>query len=98
MIAQLKQTCFFNDGKSTFNDYYNEIVTAIAAKSQKMENELTYSTNIMTQLESQRSAQAGVSLDEELSNLIKFQHAYNASARYINVIDQMLQHVIERLG
>ena len=36
--------------------------------------------------------------DEELTNLIKFQHAYNASARYINVIDQMLEHVIERLG
>ena len=94
LIAQLKQTCFFNDGKSTFNDYYNEIVTALAAKSQKMENELTYSTNIMTQLESQRSAQAGVSLDEELSNLIKFQHAYNAAAKCVTTIDEMLDKII----
>ena len=94
LIAQLKQTCFFNDGKSTFNDYYNEIVTAVAAKSQKVENELAYSTNIMTQLESQRSAQAGVSLDEELSNLIKFQHAYNAAAKCITTIDEMLDKII----
>ena len=49
-------------------------------------------------IEDKRTGLHGVSSDEELTNLIKFQHAYNASARYINVIDQMLQHVIERLG
>ena len=90
LIAELKQTCFFNHGKSTFNDYYNEVVTTVAARSQKIENELTYSTNILNQLETQRSAQAGVSMDEELANIIKFQHAYNASAKCITVIDQML--------
>lgn len=94
LIAKLKQQCFFNEGKSTFNDYYNEIVTVMAAKSQKFENELSYSTNIMTQLESQRSSQAGVSLDEELANLIKFQHSYNAAAKCITVIDEMLDKVI----
>mgnify|MGYP003317196976 CR=1 FL=1 len=94
LIAQLKQKCLFNEGKSTFNDYYNEIVTRVAAKSQRYEAELTYSNNIMTQLESQRSAQAGVSMDEELSNLIKFQQAYNASAKCITVIDEMLDKVI----
>ena len=94
LIAKLKQECFFNNGKSTFNDYYNEIVTNVAAKSQKFENELAYSTNVMTQLENQRSSQAGVSLDEELSNLIKFQHSYNAAAKCITTIDEMLDKVI----
>lgn len=94
LIAQLKQQCFFNNGKSTFNDYYNEVVTNAASKSQFYENELEYSSNVLKQLESQRSSQTGVSLDEELSNLIKFQHAYNASAKCLTVIDEMLDKVI----
>jgi flagellar hook-associated protein 1 FlgK len=97
LIAELKQTCFFNHGKSTFNDYYNEVVTTVAARSQKIENELTYSTNILNQLETQRSAQAGVSMDEELSNIIKFQQAYNASAKCMTVIDEMLDKVINQM-
>ena len=48
----------------------------------------------MSQLESQRTSQTGVSLDEELSNLIKFQHAYNAASKCITVIDEMLDKVI----
>ena len=40
----------------------------------------------------------GVSSDEELSNMIKFQNAYNASSRYINVISEMLEHIINTLG
>ena len=40
----------------------------------------------------------GVSTDEELSNMIKFQNAYNASSRYINVISEMLEHIISTLG
>ena len=40
----------------------------------------------------------GVSSDEELSDLIKFQRCYDASSRYITVVDEMLEHLIERLG
>ncbi|MBD5460943.1 MAG: hypothetical protein HDR26_08405, partial [Lachnospiraceae bacterium] len=40
----------------------------------------------------------GVSTDEELSNMIKFQNAFNASSRYINVIDEMLEHVLNALA
>ena len=40
----------------------------------------------------------GVSTDEELSNMIKFQNAYNASSRYINVISEMLEHILSTLG
>ena len=48
-------------------------------------------------IESQRLQSMGVSSDEELTNLIKYQHAYNASARYITVIDDMLEHIITRM-
>ncbi len=93
-IAQLKQTNFFNDGKSSFNDFYNEVVTEVAARSQKYESEMAYSTSLMTQLDAKRAELSGVSLDEELANLIKFQHAYNAAAKVITTIDEMLDTVI----
>ncbi|MDE7251157.1 MAG: flagellar hook-associated protein FlgK, partial [Lachnospiraceae bacterium] len=40
----------------------------------------------------------GVSSDEELSNMIMFQNAYNASSRYINVISELLEHIINTMG
>lgn len=48
-------------------------------------------------IDSQRQQSMGVSSDEELTNLIKYQHAYNASARYITVLDNMLEHLIMRM-
>ena len=47
---------------------------------------------------SAREQVIGVSSDEELSNMVKFQNAYNASSRYINVISEMLEHIITTLG
>lgn len=96
-IAQLKHTNFFNNNKSNFNDFYNEIVTDVAIRSQRYEREADYSRDLMYQLDAKRAELSGVSLDEELSNLVKFQHAYNAAAKIINVTDEMLDVIVNRL-
>ncbi|HMM58748.1 MAG TPA: flagellar basal body rod C-terminal domain-containing protein [Candidatus Rifleibacterium sp.] len=93
-IAQLKQKNFFNDGQSSFNDFYNEIVTEVASKSKKFETEKSYSSSLLTQLDAKRAELSGVSLDEELANLIRFQHAYNAAAKVITTVDEMLDKII----
>lgn len=93
-IAQLKYTNFFNDGKSSFNDFYNQLVTDIAAQSKRYETEADYSKSLLSQLDAKRQELSGVSLDEELANLIRFQHAYNAAAKVITVVDEMLDKVI----
>ena len=94
LIAQLKHTNFFDNGKSNFNDFYNEMITEVATTSERYEREAQYSKDLMTQLDAKRAELSGVSLDEELSNLIKFQHAYNASAKVITTVDQMLDKII----
>jgi len=94
LIAQLKQTNFFNDGKSSFNDFYNEVVTEVASKSKRYETETEYSQSLLTQLDAKRAELSGVSLDEELANLIRYQHAYNAAARVMTTIDEMLDKII----
>ncbi len=93
-IAQLKFESFFNEGKSNFNDYYNEMITEVATISERYEHEAEYSNSLMTQLDAKRAELSGVSLDEELANLIKFQHAYNAAAKVITTVDEMLDKII----
>ena len=46
----------------------------------------------------QRQQVIGVSSDEELTYMIKYQNVYNASSRFINVIDEMIEHLITQLG
>jgi flagellar hook-associated protein 1 FlgK len=54
--------------------------------------------NTVESIQSAREQIVGVSSDEELSNMIKFQNAYNAASRYINVINEMLEHIISTLA
>ena len=49
-------------------------------------------------VDNQRQQVLGTSSDEELTHMIKFQQAFNAASRYITVIDEMLEHVVTRLG
>lgn len=93
-IAQLKFESFFNENKSNFNDFYNEMITEVATVSERYQREAEYSNSLMTQLDAKRAELSGVSLDEELANLIKFQHAYNAAAKVITTVDEMLDKII----
>lgn len=52
----------------------------------------------LLQLNNQRGAISGVSLDEETTNLIRFQHAYAASARVISVVDELTQVILNMMG
>jgi flagellar hook-associated protein 1 FlgK len=52
----------------------------------------------MSELRSMRDSISGVNVDEELSDIIKFQHGYNAAAKFISVIDELLDTVINGLG
>ena len=53
---------------------------------------------LMKQLEEMRQSVSGVSVDEELSNMIKYQHGYAAAARFITTVNQMLDTIINRMG
>lgn len=81
-----------------FADYYGAMTSGIAYKGSLYEGIASKQQEVTNTLDNKRQEVAGVSTDEELTNLIKFQHAYNASSRYINVINEMLEHVIDRLG
>ncbi|HEY9071299.1 MAG TPA: flagellar hook-associated protein FlgK [Candidatus Ozemobacteraceae bacterium] len=94
LIARIKQNEYFSNGKANFNDYYNALVTEAATEAQRFGRQKTSTEDLMTQLKSKRDEISGVSLDEELTNLIKFQHAYNAASKVITTVDEMLDKII----
>ncbi|WMJ90237.1 flagellar hook-associated protein FlgK [Anaerocolumna sp. MB42-C2] len=84
--------------KNNFSDYYTAFIGELATRGEELNSISTNQATLANKIDDQRQQVAGVSSDEELTNLIKFQHAYNASSRYINVIDEMLEHIINTLG
>lgn len=82
----------------SFNDYYTNLVGQVANSGSVMRGVQETQTVATDALLNAREQIVGVSSDEELSNMIKFQNAYNASSRYINVVDEMLEHILATLG
>lgn len=84
--------------KTSFVEYYTDLVSQVSntgwVQRSIYDNQVTTVDNIC----SAREQVVGVSSDEELSNMVRFQNAYNASSRYINVISEMLEHIINTLG
>ncbi len=86
-------------GKSrTFDDYFADSVTNVGLKGEQAQNMLASQNAIMSDLTALRDSISGVNVDEELADIIKFQHGYNAAARFITVQDQLLETIINRMG
>ncbi len=83
--------------KNNFNNYYNSFISEIANRGEQLKTVSTNQSSMVESIDNQRTAVTGVSSDDELSNMIKYQQAYNASARYINVVSEMLEHIVDKL-
>ncbi len=84
--------------KTTFIDYYSDLVSQVANSGSVMRTISENQEMTVDNIAAAREQIIGVSSDEELSNMIMFQNAYNASSRYINVISELMEHVINTLG
>ncbi len=83
---------------ATFDDYFADTVAEIGLKGEEAELALRTQESIMKDLRDRRESISGVNIDEELAQMIKFQHGYNAAARFISYVDRMLDTIINRLG
>jgi flagellar hook-associated protein 1 len=77
---------------------YESMIGSMAVSSQEAVRLGNNSLLLTDTVDKRRQSVSGVSLDEEMTNMIQFQHAYNASARNITVIDEMLDKIINGLG
>ena len=81
-----------------FVDYYKNLVSQVANTGSVFGDIMESQTVTVDSLFNAREQIIGVSSDEELTNMIMFQNAYNASSRYINVVSEMLEHILTTLG
>lgn len=94
-ISGLQSGKLMNEGKATFDDFYNSIVSDVGVSSSKNRASMSQERDILIQLGKMRDQISGVSIDEETTNLLQFQHTYDASAKVIQVADEMLKTVLE---
>ncbi|MBP3773099.1 MAG: flagellar hook-associated protein FlgK [Treponema sp.] len=97
-IASIRNTNVMIGKDRTFDDYFANSVTNVGLKGEQAEMNMLSQNAIMDDLRNLRDSISGVNIDEELAEIIKFQHGYNAAAKFVSVIDQMLDTVINRLG
>lgn len=81
----------------TFDDFYNSIVSQVGVSSRVTRTSLTQQEGVMVQLINRRESASGVSIDEEMINLIKFQQAFNAAARLVSTVNEMLNTLQNRI-
>ncbi|MDX8363820.1 flagellar hook-associated protein FlgK [Cytobacillus sp. IB215665] len=98
-LAEVKNRLMNIGGDSTtIQNYYEGIIGEMAVDTQEAER-LAYNSSVLRDsVETNRQSVSAVSLDEEMTNMITFQHAYNASARMITLTDEILDKVINGLG
>ncbi|WP_428769828.1 flagellar hook-associated protein FlgK [Treponema sp. HNW] len=97
-IAALRNNPVMIGRSRTFDDYFAESVTNVGLKGEQAQTNLLSQNKIMEDLRDLRDSISGVNIDEELADIIKFQHGYNAAAKFISVVDELLDTVINRLG
>lgn len=84
--------------KSDFMTFYNNFIGEYATLGKALGNYVSNQTTMVDGYGNQRLQSEGVSSDEELEKMIKYQQAYNAASRYVNVVSEMLEHLVTSLG
>lgn len=97
-IASIRNTSIMVGSMRTFDDYFADSVTKVGLKGQQAETNLLSQNAIMDDLRNTRDSISGVNIDEELAEIMKFQHGYNAAAKFITVWDSLIDTVINKLG
>jgi len=104
LLSQLRDSKYTFDlggGTTTSNtvdDYFRSVIGQLGIQANEANRQTTNQQMLVEQVDARRLSVSGVSLDEEMTNMIKFQHAYNAAARAMTTFDEMLDKVINSMG
>lgn len=83
---------------ASWDNYYASTVADLGTRIQTTQRTIATQEAVVSVLEGRRNEVSGVSLDEEMSNMMRFQNAYNASARVLTAMDDALDTLINRMG
>jgi flagellar hook-associated protein 1 FlgK len=101
-VADIARTVFSTGSgglvDGTIGEFYSKTVTGLGGKLSGINDKLGDQALVEDLITKQRASVSGVSMDEEMADLIKFQRAYQASSRVLTVIDEMLDGLINRMA
>lgn len=98
-ILQLRDQSVMIDGTETkFDQYYKNLIGDVGVKSQHAQSMVDGQETLVGYLENRYESISGVSIDEEVINLVQFQKAYEANAKVMSTITEMLDTIIHKLG
>ncbi len=80
---------------TTLSEYYQSFISGLGNDKITADETAASNDSVLQQLETQKASYSGVSIDEEMTNVIRFQRSYDASAKLIKIADEMLQTIIQ---
>ncbi|MCK5255877.1 MAG: flagellar hook-associated protein FlgK [Deltaproteobacteria bacterium] len=93
-IAGLRNGNYMSNNTTSFDGYYSGLIGKIGVDAQNASRSFLYKQTMVEQVTSRRESISGVNLDEEMANLIRYQHAFTASARMITLVDEMMDELL----
>jgi flagellar hook-associated protein 1 FlgK len=97
-LAAIQDQALFSGSTETASQFYASLLSQIGSDEQAAEDGASVQSSVLDQLNNQRAAATGVSLDEEATNMIKYQQAYEASAQFAQVLNSLSQDIINMMG
>ncbi len=97
-IAGLQNKLTMDGNSATFDKYFSSLISQAGSDTQNAALNLDHHTMTVNEMDNYRESVSGVSLDEEMVNLVKFQHGYSAAAKLIDTVKQMMDTVINMVG
>ena len=96
-IANLKSARILNSNTATFDAYYESLIGDVGYEVQQAGAYYEHQSEMVHQLENYRESVSGVSIDEEMVNLVRYQNAYQAAAKLITTADEMMQTILNMI-
>lgn len=98
LLAELQTKATMSNGTATYQGIYSQMVSAIGNKAREVEVNGTAQQNLLDQATQTQQSMSGVNLDEEAANLIRYQQAYQASGKMIQIASTLFQTLINLGG
>ncbi|WP_352404939.1 flagellar hook-associated protein FlgK [Sporanaerobacter acetigenes] len=97
-ILQLREKGFKELENTTFDDFYRDLVDIIGIEGRKAKSIASNQAVLLKQIEDRKGSISSVSLDEEMTLMLQYQHSYIANSRVVNAIDEMMENIVNRMG
>lgn len=99
-IANIREEYIFGEepNKKTSDDFYRSIISEMGVGANEAATMEDSQSILVSQIDERRKSISAVSLDEEMADMLKYQHSYSANSRVVNALDEMADNIINRMG